>query len=231
MNKTKKGTIRILLTAAISAVVILGGASIIYATTNKSMEVSPVAMDKYPTNLDKSDPSIASGLNVDQNDPNIASGLNVDQSMYILTLKSQDGKLTYLVPPNTYETSWSAKLGEIDADGMVTVFVTVNGQDPDGAPEEAFVEGTPGKDDLTSEVAVKKAESAIQSKYALTNESLSRFDNQAAFEITNPDEPKWCITFYPKNEADFVNIGSYYVVLDAKTGEIINVTSAADGVG
>lgn len=94
-----------------------------------------------------------------------------------------------------------------------------------------FVEGTPSENDLTEEQAISIAEAAIVEKFALTDETLSRFLIHAAFNVVNPDSPSWSITYYPTDQNDFSEIGNYHVVLESPSGKIVKILSAADGVG
>lgn len=94
-----------------------------------------------------------------------------------------------------------------------------------------FVEGTPSKNDLAEEEAIKTAKNAVVEKFALTDETLSRFSIDTAFNVVNPDQPEWCINLYPTNQNDFSEIGDYYITLKSPSGEVIKILSAADGQG
>ena len=95
----------------------------------------------------------------------------------------------------------------------------------------AFVEGVPGEDDITADTAIAAATQAIQSKYALTDATIARFASQALLNVANPDEPVWSVVFNPVNNSDFSEIGCYSVTVNAKTGEVGSILSAADGIG
>ena len=94
-----------------------------------------------------------------------------------------------------------------------------------------YVEGTPSANDIAVNDAIDIAKSAIQEKYALTDETLKRFSVHTGFNVVDPEHPTWHIDFYPTIQSDFAEIGCYYVVLDSVTGEIIQISSAADGRG
>lgn len=94
-----------------------------------------------------------------------------------------------------------------------------------------FVDGTPSENDMAEEAAVKIAKNAVVEKYALTDETLSRFSIDSAFNVVNPDQPEWSITLYPTNQDDFSEIGTYHVTIKSPSGEIVKILSAADAVG
>lgn len=93
------------------------------------------------------------------------------------------------------------------------------------------VEGTPSANDIAVDNAVDIAKLAIQEKYALTDETLKRFSVHTGFNVVDPKHPTWHINFYPTIQSDFAEIGCYNVILDSVTGEIIEISSAADGRG
>lgn len=95
----------------------------------------------------------------------------------------------------------------------------------------SFVTGTPSANDLTKDQATKTAKDAILKEYALTDETLSKFSIDTAFNIADPESPVWSITFYPTNQNDFSEIGTYNITIDSLSGKIIKILSAADGVG
>ncbi len=94
-----------------------------------------------------------------------------------------------------------------------------------------YVEGKPGANDIAAEKAVEIARSAIMEKYALTDDTLKRFSIYSGFNVADPENPKWHVSFYPTDKADYAEIGCYNVILDPVTGKIISITSAADGRG
>ncbi len=94
-----------------------------------------------------------------------------------------------------------------------------------------FAAGTPSENDLTKEEAVELAKKSVDSEYALTDETWSRFSANALFNAVDPKAPVWSITFYPTDQNDFSQIGTYNITIDSLSGEIIKIMSAADGVG
>lgn len=106
-----------------------------------------------------------------------------------------------------------------------------NGGADESETTPVFVEGTPSTDDLTKEEAIQIATKAIIEDYALTNETLSKFSIHTAFNVVDPKNPVWSITFYPTNQSDFAQIGNYNLTIDSLSGEVITILSAADGVG
>jgi len=124
--------------------------------------------------------------------------------------------------------------GTVNVSGQGTVTCKVG---DDGVPvfdfgyKPTFIEGTPGEDDIAAETAIEAATRAIQSKYALTDETIVRFTSQALLNVANPNEPVWSVVFNPANSSDFSEIGCYNVTVNARTGEIGNIVSAADGKG
>ena len=94
-----------------------------------------------------------------------------------------------------------------------------------------FVAGTPSEKDLTEEQAVELAKKSVDSEYALTDETWSKFSTSAVLNVVDPEAPVWSVTFYPTNQNDFSQIGTYNITIDSLSGEIIKIMSAADGVG
>lgn len=97
--------------------------------------------------------------------------------------------------------------------------------------ETTFVAGTPSENDMTEKQAVELAKKSVDSEFALTEETWSRFSTGAVLNVVNPDAPVWSVTFYPANQNDFSQIGTYNVTIDSRSGEVIKIMSAADGVG
>ena len=241
MNKTKKimtGVASALLCVAL----ITGSAFAISAAVASPMETAPVVMEANAPELLANDLSVVA---VDANTDTegtpvlVPSGViisedgtvSVSGQGSVIFKAGEDGALSFedYVPA-------PAVLGE---DGTVTVsgegaVIYKVGEDgvvgfEDYSP--AFVEGVPGEDDITADTAIAAATRAIQSKYALTDATIARFASQALLNVANPDEPVWSVVFNPVNNSDFSEIGCYNVTVNAKTGEIGNILSAADGKG
>ncbi len=94
-----------------------------------------------------------------------------------------------------------------------------------------FVAGTPSKKDLTEEKAIELAKKSVDNEYALTDETWSKFSTGAVLNVADPEAHVWSVTFYPANQNDFSQIGTYNITIDSRSGEIIKIMSAADGVG
>ncbi|WP_312940032.1 hypothetical protein [Oscillibacter sp.] len=102
-------------------------------------------------------------------------------------------------------------------------------ENPDSAIK--FVAGTPSEEDLSETIAIKTAKNAVTEKFALTEETWARFSTSTKFNVADPDSPIWGITFYPTDQNDFPLIGTYHVIIDSRSADIIEIMSAADGVG
>ena len=94
-----------------------------------------------------------------------------------------------------------------------------------------FVAGTPSEKDLTEKKAIELAKNSVESKFALTDATWSKFSTGAVLNVVDPKAPVWSITFYPTSQNDFSQIGTYNVTIDSRSGKIIKIMSAADGVG
>jgi hypothetical protein len=94
-----------------------------------------------------------------------------------------------------------------------------------------FIAGTPGENDITKENAIEIARDAIVEKYALSDETLSRFTVSTDFNIVDPEQPTWHVNFLPTDQSDFSEIGNYFVTINSPSGEVVKLLSAADGVG
>jgi hypothetical protein len=96
-----------------------------------------------------------------------------------------------------------------------------------------YVEGRPGEGDITEELATFEAMKAIANKYALTAETFDRFGVNAKFYSVYEDVAGavWFVQLYPATSKEFSEIGAYSVILNAATGEALQVLSADDGKG
>ncbi|HWQ79132.1 MAG TPA: hypothetical protein VN381_09970 [Anaerovoracaceae bacterium] len=99
----------------------------------------------------------------------------------------------------------------------------------DSAP--TFIAGTPSENDLPEAEAIEIAKSSVVEKFALTDETLSRFTIFATLNVVNPDRPEWQIVFNPTDQNDFSEIGTYCIYVMSPSGEVVKILSAADGVG
>ena len=104
---------------------------------------------------------------------------------------------------------------------------------------DRYVEGQPDDSDIEQEAAVSIGLNAITSKYALRQTTLDKFNITTTYYSTSEDiggavwsgGAVWFVRLYPINVEEFSEIGSYSAVLDATTGEVIQLLSAADGRG
>jgi hypothetical protein len=98
---------------------------------------------------------------------------------------------------------------------------------------DRYAEGQPGADDVSREDAVTAAVDALTGKYALKREVLDRFSITAVFYAVYEelDAPVWSVRLYPVNTDEFSEIGCYTALIDAGTGEVVEMLSASDGKG
>jgi hypothetical protein len=138
----------------------------------------------------------------------------------------------------------------IIANGEVTVDVPSNGNDTavsfyynsdSGAFDvidrsdllNRYVEGQPGDGDIEREAAVSIALKSITDRYALKQTTFDKFNITATYYSIYEDisGAVWFINLNPVNASDFSEIGCYTAVLNAETGEVVQLFSAADGIG
>jgi hypothetical protein len=236
MNKTKKTMTGVALTL-VCAALIMGSAFALMGAAARPMETAPVV-----TEIDASG-IVAKDLNVvavAAKSSESAGGTPVLVQDGIVTVSEQDNKTWKIGDEGLEFESGYEPVVFSEEDGIVTIsgqgFVTWKASAEGGLGavrvyEVPFIEGVPGEDDIAAETAIETATRAIKDKYALTEKTLARFTSEASFNVANPDEPVWTITFNPANNSDFSEIGCYTVTINAKTGEIVNITSAADGIG
>lgn len=113
-----------------------------------------------------------------------------------------------------------------------------------------LIPAKPGKTDaITQQKAISIAKKTIVRKYALTDETLSRFAICASFwkNVTNSNHPQWIVDFAPADQVKVVNgefqliaqpysptdndLGCYVVYIDSRSGDIVKISTAADAVG
>jgi hypothetical protein len=94
--------------------------------------------------------------------------------------------------------------------------------------------GTPSDGEISSDKATEIAIPALTQKYALTHETVGKFTvSTTYFEMSDdiPDKHTWNVDLQPTNQNEFSEIGCYWAIIDAKTGEILRLCSAVDGKG
>jgi hypothetical protein len=98
---------------------------------------------------------------------------------------------------------------------------------------DRYIEGQAGNSDIAKEVAVSSAIKAITEKYALKQVLLDKFSVTAKFYSTYEEisGAVWWVNLYPANADEFSEIGCYTAILNAETGEAIQLLSAVDGKG
>jgi hypothetical protein len=96
-----------------------------------------------------------------------------------------------------------------------------------------YEKGEPGESDISRETAISVALDELIGKYALKQEVLDRFNITATFYTLYEDlkAPVWNVSLYPLNTDEFPEIGCYTALIDAATGEAVQLLSAADGKG
>jgi len=237
MNKTKR-IITGVASALICAALITGSAYAISVATASPMETTPIITEASTANI------LANNLNVvavaaKSSENNSIEGTPVLVQNGTVTVSGQDNKTWKIGDEGlAFESGYEPVFSE--GDGIVTVseqgMVKFNVSEEGGLGATRvyklpFIEGVPGEDDITAETAVETATRTIQGKYALTDETLARFTPEALLNVANPDEPVWSVVFNPVSNSDFSEIGCYSVTINANTGEISSVLSAADGIG
>lgn len=118
--------------------------------------------------------------------------------------------------------------------------VIANGEEGTGSDQREGIwdEGTPGVNEITREQSLTTAKEKVIEKYALRPEILGKFTIEATYHeagtyIANSkgNHSVWAIELQPINQSDYQEIGTYAVYINATTGEVIKIFSAADAVG
>ena len=135
-----------------------------------------------------------------------------------------NGEVTVDAPSNGNDTAYSFYYNSDSG-----VFDVIERSDILGP----YVEGQPGGDDIEKEAAVSVAVKSITDKYALKQTTLDKFYITATYYSTYEDisGAVWFINLNPINAGDFSEIGCYTAVLNAETGDVLRLLSAADGKG
>ena len=233
MNK-KKG----IMTGAILTVCAVFIASAAFALTSaaaRPMETSPVVTEASAAGLISDLNVVAVAARADDNSETtvlVQGGTVTVSGEDNVTWKSADESLEFVSGFEPVAFSVEDGIVSVSGQGSVTWNVSdEGGLGAIGGFEPTFIEGIPGEDDIAAETAVETATRAIQDKYALTDRTLARFTIEALLNVANPDEPVWSVGFNPANNNYFSEIGTYHVTINARTGEILNILSAADGIG
>jgi hypothetical protein len=105
---------------------------------------------------------------------------------------------------------------------------------PKPSSAETAVVGEPRNGDITIETAIAAAKTSLAEEYALSDELFERFTTESTTYFAVLDdgsENVWWVSFYPRNGADFAEIGCYTAVINAQTGDVLQLLSTADGMG
>lgn len=100
-----------------------------------------------------------------------------------------------------------------------------------GIEELFIVHGLPSADDLTEDEAIAKATEIVRTEMNMTEETMKKFKVDTAFDITDPDMSVWRIGFMPIVPEDYEVIGQYLCLLNAKTGELVELYTPENAVG
>ena len=123
----------------------------------------------------------------------------------------------------------------ISYNGEGSVVLSYNGEGLSGSAytPNSYVVGQPSDGDIDQDAAISIAVTSIAERYALKQTVLDRFSITATYYATysNLSGAVWVIEFNPIHASDFSEIGCYTEVLNAETGEVIQLRSAADGIG
>ena len=124
----------------------------------------------------------------------------------------------------------------ITSNGNGSMIYSYNDENLSGRIYDAsnnYIVGQPGNGDIDQEAAVLIAVKSITEKYALKQTVLNRFSIAVTYYTSYLDvsDAVWVVELNPINASDFSKIGCYTVVLNAEAGEVIQLRSAADGLG
>jgi hypothetical protein len=167
---------------------------------------------------------------------------NTDPNGVSTVLKTLENGATVMVQYSYGENGAKAIVTHTSPDGQSEVFeyegeAAESSIERFGGPKRnlptSYAKGQSTTDDISQEEAIASALSELTEKYALKQGFIARFNATATFFSTYEDVsvPVWFVSLYPANAIEFSEIGSYSAVLDAKTGEAIQLLSAVDGKG
>ncbi len=229
MSKRAKVILIFAVTLAIGMTAVIGNSYLV------SMVMAADAEQKMPVIADDKVPGGEPSVNTVEEQGHIAL-LQGPDSPKIVVQAGKDGSLANVHSTQIIENIVLKEFGKGLEDLTEAENIALRNILREIAPEnesgnKLFVPGTPSDVDLAEEEAVKIAQNAVVEKFALTDDTLSRFSVHAAFNVVNPDQPVWCVTLFPTKQEDFAEIGNYYIVLNSQSGEIVQILSAADGIG
>jgi hypothetical protein len=109
-------------------------------------------------------------------------------------------------------------------------YLSTNGSEKNNSN---YMEGQPSANDISSKTAIDTGKKELIKKYALKSKLFKKFKITAKYYTKYEDitVPVWWVNFYPINNDEFNEIGCYQAILNASTGKVIKLQSAADGKG
>lgn len=229
MSKRTKVILIFAVTLAIGMTAVIGNSYLV------SMVMAADAGQKMPVIADDKVPGGGTSVNTVEEQGDIASFQGPD-SPKIVVQAGKEGSLANVHSTQMIENIVLKEFGKgledlTEAEDMALRDILREIAPQCESGNKLFVDGTPSDVDLAEEEAVRVARNAVVEKFALTDETLSRFSVHAAINVVNPDQPVWCVTLFPTKQEDFAEIGNYYIVLNSQSGEIVKILSAADSIG
>ena len=225
MKKQGKFTGAIALTLAIGGVLIIGNAALATRMVAEGVKA------KSQTTISKANPETA--------EQDIVLNGNTNTNEVYSVIKTLPNGTTAIVKYSYGENRAQATVTYTN-DGAVYSY---EGEEAEATIERfggtrrnlpnPYIEGQPDDGDIEQEAAISIATKSIIEKYALKQTVLTRFSITATYYSTYDDisGAVWFIDLYPINASDFSEIGCYAAVLNAETGEVVQLLSAADGKG
>ncbi len=93
----------------------------------------------------------------------------------------------------------------------------------------------PAEDDVQLDEALETATQCLLESMGFKEEMLGRFAVYSRYIITDPQNPEYnphyMIVIYPIVLEDYAEIGSYFCIVDGKTGEVLLFETPADAKG
>ncbi len=122
---------------------------------------------------------------------------------------------------------WESVIPSIEFRAMKMQEAILAGEKPDG-----MMDGLPTKLDLTQEEALFTAYAALETRFSLTEEVLSKLYPKFRLDIANPEQPIWLVEMGPiQGYSSIEEVGSYAVYIQSRDGAIVTIITAEDAVG
>lgn len=93
------------------------------------------------------------------------------------------------------------------------------------------VQGTPGDADMKEADAIAQATALVKAQFGVTDDDLTKYDISPLFTIGNPDRPEWEVHFAPKDEADLGQISGFIVIIDSRSGRVMDLSADLEANG